>query len=300
MANDIRIIPEIATMQFSGSAKNRLSMQVLPSGSVEFFGPSGSIFQLDEELTGSLMSVNDISGLPILEVFSDNKVVMGAYNQNGLVVSGSSVGIGTSNIQTKLHVWGTISASAVTATSSFANSSSYSFSSSYAIRSSNCNTASLASSAVITDSLKSNYTYMSANPPNTTGYRRIGSSTIAISPTVPASFYVGDENLLYVGATAWVQVYIFGDWSGGSGDPCNYYAEFMLAKTTNGVGPHPGIIVREINMHSGNKKICAEIVDTGPAEPASFQINFKAYGTDAFSFTGAIAYDYIFNQGILP
>lgn len=37
------------------------------------------------------MSVNDISGLPILEVFSDDRVVMGSYNKNTLLVSGSEV-----------------------------------------------------------------------------------------------------------------------------------------------------------------------------------------------------------------
>ena len=43
------------------------------------------------------MSVNDITGLPVLEVTSDYKVVMGAFNRNALVVSGSSVGIGVQN-----------------------------------------------------------------------------------------------------------------------------------------------------------------------------------------------------------
>jgi hypothetical protein len=39
------------------------------------------------------MAVSDISGLPILEVFSDDRVVMGRYNTNALVVTGSSVGV---------------------------------------------------------------------------------------------------------------------------------------------------------------------------------------------------------------
>jgi hypothetical protein len=39
------------------------------------------------------MSVNDISGLPILEVFSDDRVVMGTFNRNTLVVTGSRIGI---------------------------------------------------------------------------------------------------------------------------------------------------------------------------------------------------------------
>jgi hypothetical protein len=42
-------------------------------------GSSGELFSVTDSLTGSLFSVNDISGLPILEVFSDNTVLMGSY-----------------------------------------------------------------------------------------------------------------------------------------------------------------------------------------------------------------------------
>ena len=40
------------------------------------------------------MSVNDISGFPILDVRSDDTIVMGTFGSNALVVSGSSVIIG--------------------------------------------------------------------------------------------------------------------------------------------------------------------------------------------------------------
>jgi hypothetical protein len=52
------------------------------------------------------MSVNDISGLPILEVFSDDRVVMGTFNRNALVVTGSRVGIGKSVPSTTLDISG--------------------------------------------------------------------------------------------------------------------------------------------------------------------------------------------------
>lgn len=42
-------------------------------------GSQGELFSVNDSLTGSLFSVNDISGLPILEVFSDNTVLMGSY-----------------------------------------------------------------------------------------------------------------------------------------------------------------------------------------------------------------------------
>ena len=42
-------------------------------------GSSGELFSVSDSLVGSLFSVNDISGLPILEVFSDNTTLMGSY-----------------------------------------------------------------------------------------------------------------------------------------------------------------------------------------------------------------------------
>jgi hypothetical protein len=111
MPNNILITPGSASIQFSGSAANTIRLQVEPSGSVAFYGNSGSLFGISDSFDGSLMSVNDISGIPILEVFSDDRVVMGTFNSNALVVTGSNVGIGTATPQTKLQVNGNISTS---------------------------------------------------------------------------------------------------------------------------------------------------------------------------------------------
>jgi len=42
-------------------------------------GSQGELFSITDSLSGSLFSVNDISGLPILEVFSDNTTLIGNY-----------------------------------------------------------------------------------------------------------------------------------------------------------------------------------------------------------------------------
>ena len=67
-------------------------------------GNEGQLFSVTDQLSGSLFSVNDISGLPVLEAFSDDKVIMGSYGQNTLVVTGSKVGIGTDDPSEALHV----------------------------------------------------------------------------------------------------------------------------------------------------------------------------------------------------
>ena len=111
----------------------------LVSGSVVFSveGTQGSLFSVDDSLSGSLMSVNDISGLPILEVFSDDRLVVGTYNSNALVVTGSRVGIGISNPIAKLQVSGNISGSSFTSSVSngvgFLGTSSFSVTASYAL-----------------------------------------------------------------------------------------------------------------------------------------------------------------------
>jgi hypothetical protein len=42
-------------------------------------GSYGELFSITDSLSGSLFSVNDISGLPILEVFDDNTTLMGSF-----------------------------------------------------------------------------------------------------------------------------------------------------------------------------------------------------------------------------
>src|SRR6056300_1439277 len=82
---------------FATNTLNTGSLIVYKSGStvVDIQGSQGQLFSIVDSLSGSLMSVNDVSGLPIMEVFSDDKVVMGEYGTNALVVTGSRVGIGT-------------------------------------------------------------------------------------------------------------------------------------------------------------------------------------------------------------
>jgi hypothetical protein len=60
-------------------------------------GTNGTLFSVTDDLSDSLMSVNNSAGLPVLEVFADDRVVMGQYGQNDLVVRNNKVGVGTVN-----------------------------------------------------------------------------------------------------------------------------------------------------------------------------------------------------------
>ena len=75
-------------------------LTVIGSGSAtplfSVLGSQGELFSITDSLSGSLFSVNDISGLPILEVFSDDTVLMGDSVAPALHTT-KRVTIGTSN-----------------------------------------------------------------------------------------------------------------------------------------------------------------------------------------------------------
>jgi len=141
MANDILITPASASIQFSGSAFSSIKLTVDVSGSLLVIGSSGSLFGITDNLSGSLMSVNTVAGLPILEVFSDNRVNIGKYASEAIkvqsggsdvafgsgsvmfITSSGRVGIGVNVPVNKLDVAGNISCSAITASTFFGTAS---------------------------------------------------------------------------------------------------------------------------------------------------------------------------------
>jgi hypothetical protein len=61
-------------------------------------GSSGELFSITDNLSGSLFSVNDISGLPILEVFSDNTVLIGDYQAPALYTTKRVTSVAGNNV----------------------------------------------------------------------------------------------------------------------------------------------------------------------------------------------------------
>jgi hypothetical protein len=80
------------SVSISGSAGTGSALYAYKSGStvLDIQGSQGQLFSVIDALSGSLMSVNDISGLPIVEVFSDDRVVMGTYGAPAVIISGSN------------------------------------------------------------------------------------------------------------------------------------------------------------------------------------------------------------------
>ena len=86
-------------------------------GNVNVSGTSGQLFSVTDNLsTGTIFSVNDISGIPSIEVDADGKIIIANYSGN--------VGVGTLTPASKLHVNGelTISGNGLRVTNSINNS----------------------------------------------------------------------------------------------------------------------------------------------------------------------------------
>ena len=84
-------------LHISGSMSSSInSLLIEGSGSkvLEVKGTQGQLFSITDELSGSLFSINTISGTPVIEAFSDNKVTLGSFAQP-LIITGSANG-GTS------------------------------------------------------------------------------------------------------------------------------------------------------------------------------------------------------------
>ena len=68
------------------------------SGTLSFEGSAGQLFSITNSLTGTIFSVNDVSGIPSIEVLDTGTVRLAQYNGN--------VGIGTATPATKLDITG--------------------------------------------------------------------------------------------------------------------------------------------------------------------------------------------------
>lgn len=79
------------TIKFNGANNTPTTLRVLDDGTVSFEGTAGQLFSISDGLTGSIFSVNDISGIPSIEVLDTGLVKLNQYG--GSTVFGASAAI---------------------------------------------------------------------------------------------------------------------------------------------------------------------------------------------------------------
>jgi len=90
----------VSTLNVAGTT-NVLTVEgtTVEGNMFDVYGPSGQLFSVVDGLSGSLFSVNTISGVPVMEVFSDNTVRVGQYSNPPLVIAGATASVsGTLNV----------------------------------------------------------------------------------------------------------------------------------------------------------------------------------------------------------
>lgn len=111
---NILIVPNIGSttadpkIVFSGAdastGAQNITLQVYPtnSGTLSFEGSAGQLFSITNSMSGTIYSVNDVSGIPSIEVLDTGLVKIAQYGGNVLL------GNGTNNGTDKLQVTGSI------------------------------------------------------------------------------------------------------------------------------------------------------------------------------------------------
>ena len=121
MANDKKFVVKNGlradNIQFTDSASgsNQITLNMLNTDTLNFEGDAGSLFSISDDLTGTVFSVGDISGIPIIEVNGDTHNVTFNEFDGKVMIGGTDSGSVDSDI---LNVTGNIRSTKVTTTGS--------------------------------------------------------------------------------------------------------------------------------------------------------------------------------------
>lgn len=76
--------PRIEFRGANTTVNTAITLQTYPTsnGTLSFEGSAGQLFSITNDLTGSIFSVNDVSGIPSIEVYANGQIDMAAFGGN--------------------------------------------------------------------------------------------------------------------------------------------------------------------------------------------------------------------------
>lgn len=81
-------------LEVVGNNSTTIILRILEDGTLSFEGSSGQLFSITDSLSGTIFSVNDISGILSIEVLDDGTIKLAEYN--GSLVIGNATEINDS------------------------------------------------------------------------------------------------------------------------------------------------------------------------------------------------------------
>ena len=101
--NGAVVLPK-SVLEFENGS-NTITASMLSSDTLSFSGDSGQLFSLTDSMSGTIFSVNDVSGIPSIEVEDDGTIYLAESTGNVLI------GTGTDNGSDKVQISGSLVAS---------------------------------------------------------------------------------------------------------------------------------------------------------------------------------------------
>lgn len=93
--------PLITFRGADASSSATITLRVINSGTVgtlSFEGTAGQLFSLSDDLTGTIFSVNDVSGIPSIEVYDSGEIRLAEYNGYVNIVGGTPTSSTTTGV----------------------------------------------------------------------------------------------------------------------------------------------------------------------------------------------------------
>jgi hypothetical protein len=112
------------TVVFTGSDNVPITLRVLDTSTLSFEGSAGQLFSISNSLSGTIFSVNDVSGIPSLEILDTGLVKIGQYNGNvaiGTSASTARVTVKSNNSSVNTQEWQDVSGNIVASISGSGN-----------------------------------------------------------------------------------------------------------------------------------------------------------------------------------